>query len=128
VAFGLQVGGLFNWNSGSLYTRAQSVSGRNLPVMSDGYEYGGVTDTWFLPGVIGSETGPSYYTFDMRFKYEHELPVGGVELFLDVFNILNNQAATSEMSLLTGSGLYSYGEANNWVAPRRAYLGIRYSF
>jgi len=111
-----------------VYTPATSIGGRYFAPMGASYEFGGVTDTWFRPGYVGSETGPSYYTFDMRFKYEHELPVGGVELFLDVFNILNNQAATSEMSLLTGSGLYSYGEANNWVAPRRAYLGIRYSF
>ena len=125
--FGLEVSGVFNWNSGALYTPAQSISSRYFSPMSAPYTFWGVTDT-YLASKPGTETTPSYYTFDMRFKYEYDLPIGGVELFLDVFNILNNQAATDEMKLLSGSGQYSYQEANNWVSPRRAYLGVRYSF
>lgn len=127
--FGLQVSGVLNWNSGALYTPAQSVSSRNLPLMvEDPYYYGGVLDTWFLPGLIGSETAPSYYTFDMRLKYVKDLPVGGVEFFLDVFNVLNKQSPTSVMGLDGGNGIQNFGEATAWVAPRRAYLGVRYAF
>lgn len=126
--FGLQVSGVFNWNSGALYTPAQLISGRYFAPMSAGYTYFGVTDSYLLPGFIGSETTPSYYTFDMRFKYERALPIGNAEFFLDVFNVLNNQAATDEQKLLSGSGLYAYQEATSWVAPRRAYLGVRFSF
>ncbi|MBX3477687.1 MAG: TonB-dependent receptor [Brevundimonas sp.] len=126
--FGLEVSGVFNWNSGALYTPAQSVGGRYFAPMGPAYSFGGVTDTYFLPGYIGSEVHPSYYTFDVRLKYVHELPVGEAEFFLDVFNILDQQLATREMTLLAGSGQYSYGQASSWVAPRRAYLGVRYSF
>ncbi len=127
--FGLQVSGVFNWNSGAAYTPSQLVYGRHLPPMVDTpYVFGGVNDTWFLPGMIGSETSPAYYTFDMRLKYVKDLPIGGVEFFLDVFNVLNNQAATAEMDLEGGDGIYGFGEATNWVAPRRAYLGVRYAF
>lgn len=127
--FGLEVSGVFNWNSGALYTPAEAISRRYFPPMADpAYEYGGVTDTYFLPGYVGAETGPDYYTFDMRFKYVYETGLGDVEFFLDVFNVLNEQSATSVEKQLAGSGQYDYQEANAWVAPRRFYLGARYSF
>ncbi|MDP1913552.1 TonB-dependent receptor [Brevundimonas sp.] len=125
--FGLQVAGVFNWNSGALYTPSQLIYGRYFAPMSAPYQYYGVTDS-YLSQPPGTETGPSYYTFDMRFKYEHALPFGNAEFFLDIFNVLNNQAATDEQKLVSGSGLYAYQEATNWVAPRRAYVGVRFSF
>ena len=126
--FGLEVSGVFNWNSGAAYTPSQLISGRYFAPMDSAYEFWGVTDTYLSPGFVGSATTPAYYTFDVRFKYVHDLPVGEVEFFLDVFNILNEQSATDEQKLLSGSGQYGFGEANAWVAPRRAYVGARYSF
>lgn len=126
--FGLEVAGVFNWNSGAVYTPAEAIARRFFPPMADPYEYGGVTDSYFIPGGVGSETSPDYYTFDMRFKYDYELPFGEVEFFLDVFNVLNQQFKTSVEKQLAGSGQYDYQEANAWVAPRRAYLGARFSF
>ncbi|MNS44347.1 TonB-dependent Receptor Plug Domain protein [compost metagenome] len=126
--FGLQVSGVFNWNSGSLYTPADVVQSRFLPPMSGGYEFGGVVDSWVLPGFVGAEKNPSYYTFDMRFKYVRDLPIGEAEFFLDIFNVLDQQSTTSVVANRAGSGQYSYQDPNNWVAPRRAYLGVRYSF
>lgn len=127
--FGLELSGVFNWNSGLLYTTSQLISARWLPLMDDeGYLNGGVWDTYVLPGTVGANTGPSYYTLDMRAAYDWKLPVGKLEFFLDVFNILDKQSPTSEMGLFAGNGQYAFGEANAWVAPRRAYLGVRYSF
>ena len=141
---GLELSGVFNWNSGMLYSRAQLISGRFLPIMDEvdhgvtpdnpdgngypGYEFGGVYDTWILPGSVGSETGPSYYTFDLRARYIRELPTGQLEFFVDVLNVLNKQLAISQMALVNGNGTYAFGEDNAWVEPRRAYLGVRYSF
>lgn len=133
--FGLELSGVFNWNSGLLYTTSQLISGRWLPIMDDtpnsgtqGYLYGGVWDTYVLPNTVGANQGPSYYTFDVRAAYDWKLPFGKLEAFLDVFNILDKQLPTSEMGLLAGNGTYAFGQANAWVAPRRAYLGLRYSF
>ena len=127
--FGLELSGVFNWNSGVRYSRTYSLYGRHLPEMTDTpYEVGGVTDTWILPGAVGGETGPAYSTFDIRAKYTHELPVGQLEFFLDVFNVFDQQSAISEQDLITGDGVYAFGEATDWVEPRRAYLGVRYSF
>lgn len=126
--FGLEVSGVFNWNSGALYTPAQLISGRYFAPMDAPYEFWGVTDSYLSEGFVGSQVTPDYYTFDMRFTYTKDLPIGEAEFFLDVFNVLNNQAATSEEKLISGSGLYDFQDANAWVAPRRAYLGVRFSF
>ena len=127
--FGLELSGVFNWNSGVRYSRTYSLYGRHLPEMTDTpYEVGGVTDTWILPGAVGGETGPAYSTFDVRAKYTHELPVGQLEFSIDVFNVFDQQSAISEQDLITGDGVYAFGEATDWVEPRRAYLSVRYSF
>lgn len=124
---GIEVSGVFNWNSGTLYTTAQLVGSRYLPVMGDEYVDRGVYDTWVLPGSVGAHEGPSYYTFDVRAKYTKALPVGKLEFFLDIFNILDKQSATAASGLVSG-GTYGYGEASSWNEPRRFYLGARYSF
>ncbi len=126
--FGLEVSGVFNWNSGYFYTPSTGAYGRAVPPSAAPYEHGGITSTWLLPGYVGAETAPAYYTFDVRAKYVKELPVGKLEIFLDIFNILDKQSATGEVNLLGGSGQYDFGDANAWVQPRRAYLGARYSF
>ena len=56
------------------------------------------------------------------------MPVGELEVFLDVFNILDKQSPIAEMDLEGGNAVYQFGDATQWVAPRRAYLGVRYSF
>lgn len=125
---GLEVSGVFNWNSGVLYSRAFLTSSRYLPEMGPATNVGGVVDTWVLPGSVGSQVAPSYYTFDMRMKYTKGLPVGKLEFFLDMFNVLNKQSVTGEMALVGGGSGYQFGDATSWVEPRRAYLGVRYSF
>jgi len=127
---GLEVSAVANWNSGLLYTRAQLVGGRYLPEMADpAYVVGNTLDTWILPGSIGSQTGPSYYTFDMRLKYTYKLAGSQkVEFFLDLFNVLDKQSGTSAMALVNTTGKYKFGQSNAFVEPRRLYVGARYSF
>ena len=126
--FGLQVSGVFNWNSGALFTPADPVIGRYFAPQDEPYLYGGVIESYTTKGKIGSEKNPSYYTLDTRLKYERDLPYGKVELFLDAFNILNKQSPTGVQKLIAGDGVYAFKQPNAWVAPRRFYLGVRYSF
>ncbi|WP_188827303.1 carboxypeptidase regulatory-like domain-containing protein [Massilia psychrophila] len=126
---GIELSGVFNWNSGVLYSRTQLISGRNLPVMDAEYLNGGVIDTFISPGSVGSQTAPAYYTVDVRLKYVYKMTGSQkVEFFFDVFNLLDKQSATSEMPLVAGSGAFKFGQANAWVEPRRLYVGARYSF
>lgn len=126
---GLEISGVFNWNSGLLYTRSQLVSGRYLPEMDEEYTFGGVTDTWIKAGSIGSQTGPSYYTFDMRLKYTYKLAGSQkVEFFVDLFNVLDKQSGTAAQALVNSTGKYQFGQSNAFLDPRRLYLGARYSF
>ncbi len=125
---GFEVAGVFNWNSGAILSATQLVASRHLPIMSDGYWWNGVNDTWVEPGVVGSIQSPSYYTLDMRAKYTKELGFGKIEVFLDVFNILDQQKTTVIQDLVGGSTDGDFLEATDWVAPRRFYLGARYSF
>lgn len=126
--FGLELSAVFNWNSGALFTPGSLLYSRVVPPRAPAYEWEGVTSTWLEPGYVGSERSPSYYTFDVRAKYVKPLPTGRLEFFLDVFNVLDKQSATSVQNLLAGTSDYAFGEATAWVEPRRAYLGVRYSF
>ena len=126
---GLELSTVFNWNSGLLYSRAQLVSRRYLPVMDDAYVFGNTLDTWITPNTIGSQTAPSYYTLDMRLKYTYKLAGSQkVELFLDLFNVLDKQSGQTAMALVNTTGKYKFGQANTFVEPRRLYVGARYSF
>jgi hypothetical protein len=128
LPFGIQTSGVFNWNSGTIYTPAEVVARRYFAPMAAPYAYGGVVDSYYKPGGIGSGKAPAYYTFDMRVKYVRDLPIGKAEFFLDIFNVLNKQSATDEMKVIAGDGTYDFQEANAWVQPRRLYLGVRYAF
>jgi hypothetical protein len=127
---GLEIGATYNWNSGTRYSETWSIYGRHLPErVAVAYEDRGVTTRWLDEGVIGGNETSSYGTLNARAKYVLEFGEGlSAEIFLDVFNVLDDQAARRFMDLRAGDGVYSFGEANDWVLPRRFYLGARMSF
>ncbi|MBB1416605.1 MULTISPECIES: TonB-dependent receptor [unclassified Pseudoalteromonas] len=124
-----EVGAVYNWNSGTRYSKAQLISGRYLPLQVDeAYEFGGYETNWVADNSVGSEVTPSYGTLDIRVKYTHDFDQYKAEFFLDIFNILDDQATTVEQGLASGDGNFAFGEATDWVEPRRFYLGARLSF
>jgi len=126
---GIEVGAVYNWNSGTIYSRTWSIYGRHLPLQGDAYEYGGVTTNWLAEDSIGSQESPAYGTLDLRVKYTHNFGEDyKAEFFLDVFNALDDQAVRREQDLVAGDGVYAFGEGVDWVKPRRFYLGARLSF
>ncbi len=126
---GVELGAVYNWNSGTRYSNTFSAYGRHLPMRVDqAYEAGGYTARWLNEDAIGADVSPSYGTLDIRLKYTHKFDDYKAEFFLDIFNVLDDQAATGEQDLIAGDGVYAFGEANSWVAPRRLYLGARLSF
>ncbi|GHB58464.1 membrane protein [Psychrosphaera saromensis] len=126
---GFEAGAIYNWNSGTRYSKAQSISGRYLPLQVEtAYEFGGYTTEWVDTGSVGVAETPSYGTLDVRVKYVHDFGDYQTEFFLDIFNVLDDQAITEEEQLAAGSGTYAFGEAKDWVEPRRFYLGAKVLF
>lgn len=127
---GFEVGAVYAWNSGTVYSRTFLILSRHLPVFGDPYEAGGVTQPWVEEGAVGAFETDSYGTLDLRAKYTMDLwdDRYQAEFFLDVFNVLDDQAPIRSQDLASGDGVYSFGQANNWVEPRRLYLGARLSF
>ncbi|MUH73443.1 TonB-dependent receptor [Psychrosphaera haliotis] len=126
---GFEVGAVYNWNSGTAYNRASNVYGRYLPLREETtYDFGGYDGRWIAPGNLASQETPAFGTLDVRLKYVQDFGDYEAEFFLDVFNILDDQAVTEEEQLVAGSGSFEFGEAKDWVAPRRFYLGAKVLF
>jgi hypothetical protein len=129
---GLQLGGFFNWNSGTFASRTFLASGRNLPFRvpaTEAFEYAGIRERWIAPDSVGTLRNPGWGTFDLRVQYNRNLvDTMGVEFFVDLFNITNNQGAIREQDLVAGSGSNPFGSEIQWVTPRRAFIGARLKF
>ncbi len=129
---GFEAGLTYAWNSGTVYSSTWAIYGRHLPDLCDPYVYLNANEPWVCPGAIGGATTDSYGILNARAKYVKDFELAGgtytAEFFLDIFNVLDNQAEARAQDLSAGDGVYSYGEANGWVLPRRFYLGARVSF
>ncbi len=127
----LELGALYAWNSGSHASRTAVQSGRNLPLLETvPYVFGNVSDTWVQPNTVGTLTNPSYGTLDLRAAWSQPLPRStSLELFLDIFNALDDQATIREQDLVAGQGPgLEFGKPLTFVQPRRFYLGARFLF
>ena len=106
--FGLQLGGTFTWNSGTVASRTFLASGRNLPMRvpaAQAFEYAGYTTRWLAADSVGSLTNPSWGQVDLRAQYNHRITDNAsAEFFVDLFNVLNNQDAVREQDLVAGQG------------------------
>lgn len=126
---GIELGAVYSWNSGLIYSETFSQYGRHTPVrVGSAYESLGVVSRWLAPGTVGSHTTDSYGLLDVRAKYTMDISGFETEFFLDIFNVLDNQAVTREQELSGGDGVYAFGEGNAWASPRRFYLGARIQF
>jgi hypothetical protein len=127
---GLEVGATYNWNSGTLYSETFAASGRHLPIrVETAFEDQGTTQRWLAPGAIGGQETESYGILDLRVKYVFEFGESlATELFLDVFNVLDNQAARRNQDLSSGGDGFAFNDPNDWVEPRRFFLGARVAF
>jgi len=130
--FGLQLGGTFSWNSGTVASRTFLASQRNLPVRvsaADAFSYAGYVNRWLAPDSVGSLTNPAWGKVDLRAQYNHKISgeIAG-EFFVDLFNITNNQSAIRNQDLVAGSGGNAFGSEILWVEPRRAFFGARVKF
>lgn len=129
--FGLQLGATATWNSGTVASRTFLASGRNLPSqvpLSQAYVFGGIREQWLAPDSVGSLENPSWGQIDLRAQYVKQVGTVAGELFVDLFNVLNNQDSVRNQDLVAGQGGTAFGQPLQWVQPRRAFLGARLRF
>jgi hypothetical protein len=129
--FGLQLGATATWNSGTVASRTFLSSSRNLPLRvptAQAYLFGGVVDRWLAPDSVGSITNPDWGQIDLRAQYVRNIGQAAAEVFVDLFNVLDNQDALRNQDLVAGQGGIAFGEPLRWVQPRRAFLGARIRF
>ena len=133
---GFQVGGSYRWNSGIILNRNQGQAfSRSLPdrVATDfafgGWPGGGFEDTWIAPDALGFIDGNSYGVLDVRGSYLWSAADRvEVDFFLDVFNLLDDQAVIRVQDLLGGGDGFDYLEGIDFVQPRRYFVGARLRF
>jgi len=127
---GVEFGGVYRWNSGTVASKTELASGRNLPVtVATPYVFAGVTDFWVAPDAIGSLQNPSWGQLDLRAQYKRRFtPAFGTEFFVDIFNVLNNQDSIRDQDLVAGSGTVAFGQPIRFNDPRRFFLGARLTF
>ena len=128
---GFQIGANWRWNSGTLASRTFRASARNLPVRveeGEEFEFAGIKRRWLSPTSVGTLRNPSYGIVDVRLLYNYRLAGYRLELFADVFNLLDNQDAIRNQDLLAGAGGNAFGDGIRFTPPRRVFIGARLSF
>ena len=95
---------------------------------AEAYLFGGVVDRWLAPDSVGSLENPSWGQIDLRAQYVKQIGTVAGELFVDLFNVLNNQDSVRNQDLVAGQGGTAFGQPLQWVQPRRAFLGARLRF
>ncbi|MFC2169984.1 TonB-dependent receptor domain-containing protein [Acidobacteriota bacterium] len=122
--FGLDIGALFYWNSGMFYTESLIFG----PGRYDIYINYPLNATWTDMAVTGENKGPSYYQLDLKFNYRLRFTDSiGITVFLDIYNVLNNQSAIEEAYGRNDPNYY-YQAVTEILMPTRFYLGARLRF
>jgi hypothetical protein len=95
---------------------------------AEAYLFGGVVDRWLAADSVGSLENPSWGQIDLRAQYVKSFGRAAAEVFVDMFNILDNQDAVRNQDLVAGQGGVAFGNGLTFVQPRRAFLGLRLRF
>ena len=122
LPFNLEVGALAYWNSGSHYTESEIF----LPGTYDIY-LPQPTATSFAKR--GTETHPSYYNVDAKLRYLVPVRRANVDLFLDIYNLTNNQDAIYVTQAHNDPDTnFTYQSDRVLLSPRRYQAGVRLRF
>lgn len=129
--FGLQLGGFYRWNSGTLASRTFRSSGRNLPIRvltGEEFDFAGITTRWIAPNTVGALENPSFGLLDLRVEYVKDFDRFKGEIFVDIFNVLDEQDSIRNQDVVAGVGANPFGDGILFNDPRRFFLGARLSF
>lgn len=122
--FGLGIGALLYWNSGMYFTESYNF----MPLRYGIYLNWPKNDDWTDFVKTGQEKTPGYYQLDLKFNYYLKLfGAATLDLFLDVYNVTNNQAAI-EIAYSRNDPQWLYKEVSEILLPMRFYTGARIRF
>src|SRR5690606_38136218 len=95
LPMGIEFGGTYRWNSGTIASRTELRSGRNLPIrlpLAQTFEFAGITSERGIdPRSVRTLQRPSWGQLDLRARYPHAVSPAKLEVFPDVFHALNHQ-------------------------------------
>ena len=120
----IEVGALYYWSSGAYFTEGDRAYGIVIPhdlTPNDSRDFN-FTE-------IGAEQHPSFSILDLKFAYNVGLVRGtGLDLFLDVYNVFNNQDALYQEIVHNDLTFPNFGETRTILDPRRFQVGARLTF
>lgn len=120
----IEVGGLFYYSAGAYYTEGDRAYGIVIP-----HDLTPNNHTDFVYTKMGAEQHPSWYTFDAKFRYQLGMARGtGLDLFLDVYNVFNNQDVVFQEIVHNDADFKVQGEPRAVLDPRRFQVGARLTF
>ncbi len=122
--FGLDIGALFYWNSGIVFTESYDF----YPGVYSIYYNWPLNDEETELVKTGQERGPSYYQIDLKLNYT--LPVSqrsSIQFFCDVYNLTNQQQAI-DVQYARNDQQWDYKDVVEIMMPMRFYLGARIRF
>lgn len=112
LPFGLQVGGTFNFTSGSRFDREFSSKG------------GGYNN--FVAEIGTFDSVNPWWSLDLKILYRLKLPYGGIMASIELNNVTNNRQATGiNQGVLNADGEYF---ASGRQSPMSLELGFGYDF
>ena len=110
--WGIELGGGYRWNSGTIVNKTQLASNRRLPIqVATPYVYRrhqlrtGLTRA----RSVRCRTRPGV-RFDLRAQYILPVRKLTTEFFVDLFNVFNDQAPTRTEDLVAGTGTTKFGD------------------
>jgi len=120
----IEIGALWFWSAGAYYTEGDRAYGIVIP-----HDLTPNDTTDFKFTQVGGEQHPSYHTLDLKLRYQLPLLSGtGLDLFFDVYNVLNNQDALYNEIAHNDGTFTTYGQTRTVLDPRRYQVGARFTF
>jgi len=118
----VELGALVYWNGGAVFTEAT----RHRPTGSNIlYNYQRPDGTFVR---TGQQKHPSYTTVDLRLALPLAFGRADVQLYVDVFNALDDQSAIRVEESHNGAEFTVYREPRLLLEPRRWQIGARLTF
>ena len=120
----IEIGALYYWSAGAYFTEGDRAYGIVIP-----HDLTPNDSRDFHFTELGARQHPSFSILDLKLAYNLNVMRGaGVDLFLDVYNVFNNQDALYQEIVHNDLTFPQFGETRTLLDPRRFQVGARLTF